>query len=206
MCRIQPPTGSDGRQPRTKTIKFGDKTDTLATKPVSKTFKPSKIANRVDRICDPAIRHRVRAFLAKHPDMDEGEWKSFCDEFAQIRKDASGKAGSGAPIRKVRVFDGVPKEYGMLKGAFYKDLKEHKGQFVYVLDDGTPDGEVALEPVYAFQSPAIIRAKVLDAPKLKRLVGFFQSGCTVEIEKTIDELDPPLEPGTAEMVSSSRRN
>ncbi len=70
-------------------------------------------------------------------------------------------------------------------GTFYKNKKEHKGQFVYVVDDDTPDGAVNVRPVYVFESVQAVKKSVEAVAKFKSLTGYFQSGCTVGIKVAV---------------------
>ena len=115
------------------------------------------------------------------------------------------KDGSGGPrVKRVTVSVGEPTEYKDLSkdgtGAFRKALKGHKGQIIYAVSTGGKKaGEkeiIAVRPIYAFESPKDVIASLHQkfSDKL-RIIGLFQSGCLVEVDKPVNHTKLPLPPG-----------
>jgi len=189
QTRLRSKLEEGGKKAKARTVKFAF----FAHRPIPMKFNLEKAQGRIDKICDEGIRQRLRAFVNQNPPPDQSAWKAFCDTFAHERKDedgnllkdADGKVVYGAAIKKVRVNDGSPDEYKDFSkdgtGTFYKNKKEHKGQFVYLVDDGTADGVVSVRPVYVFESVQKVKKNVEAFPQFKRLIGYFQSGCTISI-------------------------
>jgi CRISPR-associated endonuclease Csn1 len=192
-CKLRSEFDEGGKKSKARTVNFL----VFAHRPIPMKFNLEKAQARIDKICDEHVRQRLRAFVNQNPPPDQAAWNAFCDSFAQERKDengnplsdASGHVLYGAAIKKVRVNDGSPDEYKDFSkdgtGAFYKNKKEHKGQFVYVVDDGTPDGAVNVRPVYVFESVRKVKKTVENAPKFKRLVAYFESGCTISVTQPV---------------------
>lgn len=191
--RLRSKFDEGGRKSKARTVKFA----VFAHRPIPMKFNLEKAHARIDKICDEHVRQRLRAFVNQNPPPDQSAWNAFCDAFAHERKDengnllkdADGNIIYGAAIKKVRVNDGSPDEYKDFSkdgtGTFYKNKKEHKGQFVYLVDDGTPDGVVNVRPVYVFESVQQVKKTVETVQKFKRLIGYFQSGCTISIKQPV---------------------
>lgn len=187
-CKLKAEPDEAGKKTKARTVKFL----VFAHRPIQMKFNLGKVHGQIDKICDEHIRQRLRTFVNQAPPPDQTEWNSFCESFRQERrdddgnllKDAAGKILYGVRIKKVRVIDGSPVEFKDFSkdgiGTFYKNKKEHKGQFVLVVDDGTPDGKVIVRPVYVFESVRKLQSEVEATDKLKRVIGYFQSGCTIE--------------------------
>jgi CRISPR-associated endonuclease Csn1 len=192
-CKLRSEFDEGGKKSKARTVKFL----VFAHRPIPMKFNLEKAHGRIDKICDEHVRQRLRAFINQNPPPDQSAWNAFCDTFAHERKDendnllkdAKGNVLNGAAIKKVRVNDGSPNEYKDFSkdgtGTFYKNKKEHKGQFVYVVDDGTPDGTVNVRPVYVFESVQAVKMAFESVPKFKSLIGYFQSGCTIGIKEPV---------------------
>jgi CRISPR-associated endonuclease Csn1 len=192
-CKLKAEPDETGKKIKSRTVKFM----IFAHRPIQMKFNLEKVHGQIDKVCDERIRQRLRAFVNQSPSPDQTDWNSFCELFRQERRDDNGNllkddAGNilyGVRIKKVRVIDGSPIEFKDFSkdgtGTFYKNKKEHKGQFVLVLDDGTPDGKVIARPIYVFESVRKVQREVEAADKLKRMIGYFQSGCTIEIDQPL---------------------
>ncbi len=192
-CKLKSEPDETGKKTKARTVKFL----VFAHRPIQMKFNLDKVHARIDKICDEYTRRRLRAFVNQTLQPDQTDWNSFCESFVQERRDENGNllkdsAGNviyGVRIKKVRVIDGGPGEFKDFSkdgtGTFYKNKKEHKGQFVLVVDDGTPNGKVIVRPVYVFESVRKVQNEVKAADKLKRIVGYFQSGCTVETDQPL---------------------
>jgi len=99
---------------------------------------------------------------------------------------------------------GEPTEYKDLSkdgtGAYRKALKGHRGQIVYVETSTDKKGKVKetvqVRPIYAFESPALVRKQLRDElGKRCRVVDFFQSGCLIEVTKPVPHTKLALPPG-----------
>jgi len=188
-CKLRAEPDETEKKTKARTVKL----EVFAHRPIPMRFNLKKAHARIDKICDEHIRQRLRAFVNQSPSPDQTAWNAFCESFAQelrddggsLLKDAEGNVLCGAAIKKVRVNDGSPDEYKDFSkdgtGTFFKNKKEHKGQFVYLADNGTPDGKVIVRPVYVFESVRKVQSEVKATDKLKYVVGYFQSGCTIEI-------------------------
>lgn len=161
-------------------------------------FDLAYLADQIKAVRDAHIQRRLTEFHATSP--DEGKWKAFCEQFR-----LAGKNGApGSRVRRVLMNVGEPTEYKDLSkdgtGAFRKALKGHRGQIVYVETSTDKRGKtketVRVRPVYAFESVSKVRQEL----KAKhgdgcRVVGFFQSGCLVELRQGVDNPKWPLAAG-----------
>ena len=128
-----------------------------------------KIANIGDR--------KLREFLQKHFEEsvipDAAAWKQWCEKIVD--------PNTGMPVKKVRIYQWSPEEYkdfskdgGVFRGQFRRG-DQHKGQFIYL----DAKGKARVAPVYAHASVYLERKRLLDQGFT--IVGFFQSGCNVEL-------------------------
>ena len=192
-CKLKAEPDETGKKTKARTVKFM----VFAHRPIPMKFNLEKVHGQIDKICDEYIRQRLRAFVNQSPPPDQTGWNTFCESFRQERRDDTGNllkdvAGNvlyGVRIKKVRVIDGGPDEFKDFSkdgtGTFYKNKKEHKGQFVFLVDDGSSNGKVNARPVYVFESVRKVRSEVEAIDKLKRVVGYFQSGCAIEISQPL---------------------
>lgn len=132
----------------------------------------------VKKVMDKSIASRISAFAETNP--SEEEWLSWCANFRCVRKDGS----PGPVIRKCVCEVGEPAEYKDLSkdgcGAWRKG-KIHKGQLVW----RSKNGGYFVKPVYAHSSKFKTESELKCRPDFDSLVGFFRSGCLVEIAKDI---------------------
>ncbi|HEX3799295.1 MAG TPA: HNH endonuclease domain-containing protein [Verrucomicrobiae bacterium] len=165
---------------------------TLAQKPVgpSKTkFDLEYAKKQIQTIRDFHIQQQLANFVSTGP--TETMWNDFCRNFYLRRKNGL----PGSAIRFVRVNVGDADEYKDMSkdgsGAFRRALKGHKGQFIYFDSKRKPK----VRPVYAFESAPRVRIELIQNVGATAMVGFFQSGCLVELEKSISHNSTPLIPG-----------
>lgn len=162
----------------------------LALKPVKMSetvFDVSYALKQFKSIRDDDIRRRLEQFMATQP--TAADWKRLCDTLCVLRPDGS----PGSRILRVTMNVGVPDEYEDLSkdgtGAWKKAKKGHKGQVVFINGEGKP----AVRPVYAFEGLKTVLEE-LQRNGLK-IVGIFQSMCSVEITARVDHPKTPLLPG-----------
>lgn len=171
----------------------------LGFKPVApgKTkFDLGYLTSQLESIRDANIQRRLKAFVADKP--DEAKWKEFCGCFTQAPKSV------GSHVRSILVNVGDPAEYKDMSkdgsGAYKKALKGHQGQIVYtetvVSKKGASKLVAQVRPVYAFESVGRVREELAKSlGKGSKIVGFFQSGCLVEVEHEIHDDRRLLQPG-----------
>ncbi len=161
-------------------------------------FDLDYLRDQIKAVRDARIQALLAAFHATSP--DEAAWKNFCNNFQLPRQDGS----AGSRVLSVLMDVGEPKEYKDLSkdgtGAYRKALKGHKGQIVYVetsLDKkGKTKETVQVRPVYAFESETLVRKELAEKFGDKcRIIGFFQSGCLVEVDKPVAHTKHTLPPG-----------
>jgi CRISPR-associated endonuclease Csn1 len=136
---------------------------------------------------DLHIRQILLDFIHEEPP-EEG-WKQFCETLCLRQRDGL----PGSRITHVRMNVGEPVEYKDLSkdgtGAYRKAKKGHKGQIVYLDENGKP----RVRPIYVFESEAATKHQLMrDGHKI---VGFFQSLCSVEITGAVEHPKTPLSPG-----------
>lgn len=151
-------------------------------------FDLDYLADQIKSVRDRHIQRTLAEFHAKSP--DEAQWKDFCQGFQLTRKNGS----PASPVRRVLMNVGEPTEYKDMSkdgtGAFRKALKGHRGQIVYVETSTDKKGKaketVQVRPIYAFESPAVVREQLREKLGDKcRVVDFFQSGCLIEVTKPV---------------------
>ncbi|MFA5646414.1 MAG: type II CRISPR RNA-guided endonuclease Cas9 [Candidatus Ratteibacteria bacterium] len=101
----------------------------------------------VDKIFDQKIQNDFKKKLESDPPPTEEEWKSFIQSYSV----------NGSKLKKISLVastdikEGSASEYaeiGKVKGQYYKNLKEYKGQIVYK----DQKGKWRVAPVYVFES------------------------------------------------------
>jgi CRISPR-associated endonuclease Csn1 len=161
-------------------------------------FSLDYLGDQIKAVRDEHIQKLLATFHATMP--DEGAWKKFCEHFNLPHKDGS----AGSRVLSVLMNVGQPKEYKDLSkdgtGSYRKALKGHKGQIVYVETSVDKKGETKetaqVRPVYAFESQAQVSKELAEKFGDKcRVIGFFQSGCLVEVDKPVAHAKLPLPPG-----------
>jgi CRISPR-associated endonuclease Csn1 len=161
-------------------------------------FDLDYLGNQIKAVRDSRIQNLLAEFHAKLP--DEAAWKNFCEHFHLPQKDGS----AGSRVLSVLMNVGEPKEYKDLSkdgtGAWRKALKGHKGQIVYAetsVDQKCKTKEtVQVRPVYAFESQSQVRKELAEKFGDRcRIIGFFQSGCLVEVDKPVVHTKHTLPPG-----------
>lgn len=155
---------------------------------------------QISYIRDNKLREKLASFFKANP--KEDDWKKECQRFTLEQK--SGAAGG--TVRRVRMDIASETEFSpdLSKdgtGAFKNGKGSHQGQFVFVETYSTGKGvakqRFCVRPVYAFQSLAKERAKLLEelGDKIK-WVGFFQTGCLVTIDQAVQHNELVFPPGT----------
>ena len=163
----------------------------LALKPATQQgkveFDPAYALKQFKSIRDKAIRDQLITFMSQK--RTQAEWESLCEDLRVIRPDGT----PGARILRVRMTVGAADEYRDLSkdsmGAWRKAKKGHKGQIIFIGDDGKP----AVRPVYAFESEATVMRELKKAGA--KVAGLFQSLCSITLNKRVDHPKTPLEPG-----------
>lgn len=161
-------------------------------------FDLDYLAAQIRSVRDGHIQRKLAEFHATAP--DEAKWKTFCDSLH-----ITGKNGSpGSLVRRVLMDVGEPTEYKDLSkdgsGAYRKALKGHRGQIVYAETStdrkGTVKKTIRVRPIYAFESETIVRRQLQEELGDRcRVVGFFQSGCLIEVVKQVPHTKLALPPG-----------
>lgn len=165
----------------------------LAMKPagIGKTkFDLAYATDQIKTIRDSQIRKQLMNFLLTKP--TEEAWNRFCESFTLPRKDGT----TTSQIKSVRLTVGNPPEYKDLSkdqtGSYRKALKGHKGQIVYLDDKGKP----RVRPIYVFESITKVKQELLKSLSCpEKIHGFYQSGCLIEIDKTVPHTKKSLPPG-----------
>ncbi len=178
---------------RVELLKLAYKTDNQKS-----VFSLKYFGDQIKAVRDKHIQKLLADFHATSP--EESTWKKFCENFNLPHKDGS----AGSRVLSVLMNVGKPNEYKDLSkdgtGSYRKALKGHKGQIVYVLISMDKNGEnkeaAQVRPVYAFESQAQVSKEVAEKFGEKcRVIGFFQSGCLVEVDKTVAHNKSPLPNG-----------
>lgn len=151
-------------------------------------FDLDYLAAQIKAVRDGCIQQLLRDFHEQSP--GESQWVEFCANFRL----AGGNGSSGSRVRRVLMNVGKPTEYKDMSkdgtGAFRKAKKGHRGQIVYVETStdkkGKPTESVQVRPIYVFESPAIVHRELREQLGDKcRVVGFFQSGCLIEVTQQV---------------------
>ncbi|MHB1083178.1 MAG: type II CRISPR RNA-guided endonuclease Cas9d [Prosthecobacter sp.] len=162
----------------------------LALKPVKMSetvFDAAYALKQFRSIRDAGIRRRLEDFMKKQP--DAAGWDRFCETFRLLRPDGS----LGSRIVRVTMDVGLADEYEDMSkdgsGAWKKAKKGHKGQVIFINEQGKP----AVRPVYAFEGIGSVLEELRG--KGFKIVGMFQSMCSVEIKDRVDHPKTPFPPG-----------
>lgn len=160
-----------------------------STAPDKAVFDVKYALKQAQSVREPLIRKRVVEFLRTDP--DEAAWQVFCAGFRLRCKDGK----PGPHVQRVTLNVGDPTEYRDLSkdgsGAYRKALKGHRGQIIYLDEKKKP----RVRPVYVYESIGEVRAALIKANKDSQIMGFFQSGCLVEIMANVPHPKTPLRPG-----------
>jgi len=156
---------------------------------MKEVFDLKTAVSRIKAVRDEEIRRRLAEFVATEP--SELAWRTFCETFTQRRKNGA----IGSLIKTVTVNVGEAKEYiDMSKdgsGAWRKAKKSHKGQLVY-LDE---KGKARVRPIYVFESTHAVMDEIQTQGYAITVIGFFQSGCTVDLSAPAVHTTNTLPPG-----------
>lgn len=167
----------------------------LGYKGLNPVYDLKYAAKQISAIRDPGIRQVLAAFCETKP--DEAAWNGFCATLRAPREEGR----SGPLVKRVSVLvSEETAEYGDLskdqadskggRGAWRRG-KRHQGYFVY-LDAGE---RPRVRPVYAFASTHKIKFELSSLPAPARILEFFQSGCTVQLNQDVPHAKTPLKPG-----------
>lgn len=159
---------------------------------INPVFQLKTLTKDVAKILDPMIRGAIQQFISETtPDADA--WQHFCQGFRQ-----PGPNNSGSLVKSVRlVVSGDLTEFADLsKGDASPGLRRgdrHRGYYLYA----DVKGKIRVRPVYVFQSPGKVRKELFaqQGVNVSEIIGFFQSGCAVELDGPVDHPKTPLSPG-----------
>lgn len=161
-------------------------------------FQLKTLGKDVAKILDPGIRAAIESFIRDN-DPNADAWQHFCKSFRQPSKN-----GSGAPVKFVRlvVAEDLTEFADLSKGDSRPSLRKgerHRGYYLYA----DSKGKVRVRPVYVFQSPGKVRRELLalQGTDVSEIIGFFQSGCAVELDGAVDHPKTPLKPGVYKLNS-----
>jgi CRISPR-associated endonuclease Csn1 len=148
-------------------------------------------------VIDPVIRAQVDEFLVQHPDLTLEVWDAWC---ADLRRGGPHGPRVKKVFRTITLPD-VLDEYADLSkdgsGQLRKG-KQHRGYFVVEVSKPTkklPGKRVyQVRPVYAHQSLYRL-TQSLRSDAGVRIVGYFESGCLIQIDRPVDHAKTPLKPG-----------
>jgi CRISPR-associated endonuclease Csn1 len=155
------------------------------------------------RIVDPVIRRDVETFLSAAGEPTTDAWDAWCEAYR--------RGGPHGPrVKKVLLTVSKPddiSEYSDLSkdqtGQLCRGAK-HKGYFIVEVPAPTKNAPykraLSVRPVYAHQSPYNVNATIASEAGA-RVLGFFESGCTVQIDARIEHSKTPLMPGVYRLNS-----
>lgn len=145
-------------------------------------------------IVDPVIRQEVTSFLAAHPNLTLSAWDEWCKSYR--------RGGLNGPrVKKVLTIVTEPnalEEYRDLSkdgSGQWRRGARHRGYFV--VDVAAPSKKephkrtVKVFPVYAHRSRQQTRDE-LPSDKAPRILGYFETGCIIQIDTDIDHAKTPL--------------
>lgn len=154
-------------------------------------------------VIDPIIRCEVDAFIAKQTELTLERWDEWC---ASYRRGGS----SGPRVKKLLITVTNPDtlaEYRDLSKDGTRQLRRgarHRGYFIVenVRPSKADPNRRAYEvrPVYAHQSKHGVEMAI-RAGKSANILGYFESGCLVQIGARIDHPKTPLAPGVYRLNS-----
>ncbi len=136
------------------------------------------------RIVDSAIRVAIEKFLNANSDLTLEEWIKWCEEFRLSK--------NGPIVRQLLVTKSKAESTQEYKdvskdqtGQFRRGAK-HRGYFVYERPAPTKNApgkmQIEVQPIYVFQNKSQIAGKFTRDPGVV-LMGYFESGCLVQITK-----------------------
>jgi CRISPR-associated endonuclease Csn1 len=159
---------------------------------INPVFKADTLKKDVAKIFDPYLKNLLEAFL-REANPDETKWREFCREFR-----LPSRTGRGPVVKSVRlvVANDVREFKDLSKGDKRPALRrgdKHRGYHLYIDTSGKP----RVRPVYAFESVSKTTKELLGkmGREISEMIGFFQSGCPVEIGIAVDHAKTPLRPG-----------
>lgn len=166
-------------------------------------------ADKIDTsiVVDPAIRQEVTAFLAENPNLTLPVWDEWCASYR--------RGGVNGPrVKKVLITVTKPDvldEYRDLSkdgSGQWRRGARHKGYFVVDVAAPTkkkPDKRtLRVYPVYAHRS--LQQARVEMPPdKTLRVLGYFESGCLIQIDTGIDHKKIRLPAGRYRLTTIKKK-
>ncbi len=161
-----------------------------------RSIKPRKDIE-TQRIVDSVIRGEVDSFLATNTELTLEIWDKWCADYH--------RGGSAGPkVKKVFLTVSKPDtlaEYADLSKDGTGQLRrgaKHRGYFVLEIPTPTKSNDkrrsLTVRPVYAHQNPQQIK-ETISAATGTHIIGYFESGCTVQIDSLIDHPKSPLAAG-----------
>lgn len=170
----------------------------IATKSVrnKRVLKPTKDM-RPRQIVDRVIRREVEQFLATHSNLALDQWDAWAATYR--------RGGTAGPrVKKILVTvteaDALQEYKEMAKDGTgqLRRGKQHRGYFIVEIPAPTrndPDRrKLEVRPVYAHQSRVQLETEIRRLPGAI-IKGFFESGCTVQIDSPVDHPKTPIAPG-----------
>lgn len=161
-----------------------------------RSIKPQKDIE-THRIVDSVIRRDVESFFSTDTDTSLEKWDAWCATYHR-------GSNLGPRVKKVLLTVSKPDtlaEYADLSKDGTGQLRrgaKHRGYFVLEIPAPTKSNDkrrsLAVRPVYAHQNPQQIKATI-SAATGTHIIGYFESGCTVQIDSLIDHPKSPLTAG-----------
>jgi len=175
---------TNGKPVIVKRVPLFDLAQEPAGAPGKTKFSLRYLTKKIESVRDETIRRRLKEeFLDNTP--DEATWKTFCESFAQRRKDGT----PGARVIKVLVDVGEPDEYKDLSkdgtGAWRKAKGDHQGQIIYT----DAEGNLAVRPVYAHAS---IKQEMQALGDKSQVHWFVRSKCLIRLHNELAQADYKL--------------
>lgn len=159
-------------------------------------LKPAKDI-KPHQLFDPVIRRDIEQFIASCPNLTIEEWDEWASQYRRGGPD-------GPRVKKITITVTNPdalEEYRDLSKDGSRQLRrgsQHRGYFV--VDIPAPSKKnpehrkFEVRPVYAHESKTRVEEALNKEAGLK-IVGYFVSGCTVQIFSPIEHPKTPLKPG-----------
>ena len=155
---------------------------------INPVFKAETLRKHVATILDPGIRAAIQDFI-RETGPDAEAWQEFCKGVRQ-----PGSNNQGPLIKAVRriiaedldEFTDLSKGDQNLHGTSSPSLRRgdrHRGYYLY----SDLKGKIRVRPVYVFQSISGIRRELMaqQGKEVAEVIGFFQSGCAVMLDKEV---------------------
>jgi CRISPR-associated endonuclease Csn1 len=167
-----------------------------------RSIKPRKSID-TSTIVDGAIRRQLDTFLEKTPDLTLEQWDAWCANFKR-----GGESGPRVKkiLRTITKPDAL-EEYADLSKDQSGQLRkggQHRGYFIVEVAKPTktqPDKRgYEVRPVYTHQSIHKLTKKLKEETDT-HIIGFFESGCLVQINQDIHHAKTPLKPGVYRLNS-----